>query len=159
YKMDDSWCYENRTRRCDKYGRLYSWEAAMNACPQGWHLPSDAEWKILEGTVDSQYGVGDPEWDDTVGRSLDAGKKLKFTSGWYNGGNGTDDYGFSALPGGYRLYNGSFDNMGHYAYFWSSTETAALRAWYRILHSDTDAVGRYDYNEDYGFSVRCLRDL
>ena len=116
YATGNSWCWGNNSSNCDTYGRLYDWATIMNGesssngvpsgvqgiCPTGWHVPSDEEWKILEGTVDSQYGVGDPEWDDTGYRGYDAGNNLKSTNGWNLGGNGTDSYGFTALPGGYR---------------------------------------------------------
>ncbi|MCL2100623.1 MAG: fibrobacter succinogenes major paralogous domain-containing protein [Fibromonadales bacterium] len=85
YNAKNSKCYDNKSENCEKYGRLYSWVTAMEVCPKGWHLPSDEEWQIL---VDF---VGDNE----------AGEKLKAKSGWNEDGNGMDDYGFSALPGGY----------------------------------------------------------
>jgi uncharacterized protein (TIGR02145 family) len=109
----NSWCYRDSVANCAKYGRLYTWTAAMDAnpyykntnlndtilcqgvCPKGWHIPNNGEWKILE---------------TSVGGSDTAGVKLKSSSGWndYNGvsGNGTDDYGFSALPAGYRRDSG-----------------------------------------------------
>jgi uncharacterized protein (TIGR02145 family) len=90
-KTDGSWCYDNDESNCDKYGRLYNWNAAKTACPAGWHLPSREEWgnlaKAAGGT--GEYGTGGK-----------AGKKLKAKSGWDNKGNGTDDYGFSVLLGG-----------------------------------------------------------
>ena len=102
----NSWCYENSADSCAKYGRLYTWTAAMNidssyqwasataviftpqqgACPAGWHIPKNAEWTTLE---------------NAVGGSIVAGTELKSVSGWYLSGNGTDAYGFSALPAGY----------------------------------------------------------
>jgi uncharacterized protein (TIGR02145 family) len=91
----DSWCYDNDASNCAKYGRLYTWEAAMTACPSGWHLPSSAEWDALVNAV------GSP-----------AGTKRKAKSGWNYDGNGTDTYGFSALPGGYRYSDGYFGNVG-----------------------------------------------
>jgi uncharacterized protein (TIGR02145 family) len=81
----DSWCYDNDPANCAKYGRLYSWSAAQAVCPTGWHLPSYEEWVDLATTVGG-FDV--------------AGKKLKAKNGWDEYGNGTDDYGFSALPGG-----------------------------------------------------------
>ena len=74
---------------------LYNWPAAIIECPIGWHLPTDDEFKILEGTVDSQYPVGDPIWNNTGARGYDAGLNLKSTSGWYYNGNGADLYGFN----------------------------------------------------------------
>ncbi len=149
------------------YGGLYQWNEMMQytttagvqgICPGGWHLPTDEEWKILEGTVDSQYPVGAPEWDDNGWRGLDAGKNLKSTSGWNNNGNGTDLYGFSALPGGYRDTNGYFYDQGSYGHWWSSGEFSTYAAWGRELDFANDRSFRSGYDKDYGFSVRCMRD-
>jgi len=121
-------------------------------------LPTDEEWKQLEGTVDSHYGYPDPEWDGTGSRGLDAGLNLKSTSGWNYGCNGTDEFGFTALPGGYRYYNGDFSNLGYYGYFWSSTEGGTDSAWVRRLSYGDDGVGRGSSSRNYGFSCRCLKD-
>jgi uncharacterized protein (TIGR02145 family) len=159
----NSWCYNNRADSCAKYGRLYTWTAAMNiassyqsvsasaviatlqqgACPAGWHIPTSAEWTTLV---------------NYVGGSSTAGTKLKSTSGWYDSGNGTDAYGFSALPAGNRDYDGDFVYVGHYANFWSATEDATDYAYYRDLgysYADMDTV---NYGKDNAFSVRCVQD-
>lgn len=158
YQPGNSWCYDNNYSNCNTYGRLYDWKTALNVCPTGWHLPGDDEWKILEGNVDSQYGVGHNEWDFAGYRGFDAGKKLKTISGWNNYGNGTDDYGFSVLPGGYRNYDGTFSNLGYNAYFWSSTEGWCYGSWHRGPSYNGDKVNRYDNYKSYGFSVRCVKD-
>jgi len=153
--------YENDIKWKDKYGALYNWYAVNNAnalCPTGWHVPSDEEWKILEGAVDSEYGVGDPKWDDTGYRGFDVGKNLKSTSGWNNNGNGTDLYGFSALSGGSRYYAGGFYSLGNYGYWWSSDEASTGGAWGRVLGYSGGQSYRGGYDNDYDFSVRCLRD-
>jgi len=106
----NSVCYNNSADSCAKYGRLYNWNDAKTACPSGWHLPTNAEWDALM---------------TAVGGSSTAGRKLKSTSGWYNNGNGTDDYGFSALPGGHGNSDGNFDYAGYYGYWWSATEDSA----------------------------------
>jgi len=85
YATEGSLCYDATEANCTTYGRLYAWSTAKTACPSGWHLPDDAEWTTLINFVGTA-----------------AGKKLKSISGWNSNGNGTDDYGFSALPGGYR---------------------------------------------------------
>ena len=85
FEMENSYCHENKTDHCDLYGRYYTWDAAMNACPAGWHLPTWDEFDILISAV---------------GGVEIAGKKLKSASGWFNDGNGTDAYGFSILPAG-----------------------------------------------------------
>jgi len=91
-------------------------------------------------------------------RGIDAGLNLKSTSGWNSGGNGTDLYGFRALPGGIRFYNGSFLSLGFNDYSWSSTEYATNRAWHRGLGSNNDGVSRLDFNKLGGISTRCLQD-
>ncbi len=110
----EKYCYNNDEANCDVYGGLYEWpeamqyattEGAQGICPVGWHIPTDNEWKILEGTVDSQYGVGDPEWDYAGFRGLDAGGNLKEegTVHWIDPNEGaTNSSGFTGLPGGDR---------------------------------------------------------
>jgi uncharacterized protein (TIGR02145 family)/uncharacterized repeat protein (TIGR02543 family) len=142
-QTSDSRCYDDDPANCAKYGRLYTWDAAMSACPVGWHLPTRAEWNTLV------TAVGDY-----------AGTKLKAKSpDW----NGTDDYGFSALPGGSRGTDGSFYILGSHGYWWSATEYDAFHAYYRSTGSYSQmgaSVRMYDEHEmkDYGFSVRCLQD-
>lgn len=163
----EKYCYADLESNCDIYGGLYQWNEMMQystapgvqgICPPGWHLPTDEEWKQLEGAVDSQYGYPDAEWDGLGFRGLDACYHLKSTTGWYNNGNGDDSFGFTALPGGRRYSSGSFLNLGYYAYFWSSSEYSGSSAWYRSLHYSSGKVGRdYGYKTN-GFSVRCLQD-
>ncbi len=162
----EKYCYDNYLSNCDNYGGLYLWDEMMQytttqgvqgICPPGWHIPTDEEWKVLEGTVDSQYPVGDPEWDGIWYRGYDAGKRLKFTTGWQSN-TGTDTFGFSALPGSCRFTNGSFSNLGYYGFWWSDTESGSANAWNRGLFCSSDKVGRSSYGKLYGFSVRCVRD-
>jgi uncharacterized protein (TIGR02145 family) len=140
------------TENYQNYGALYNWPASLVACPEGWYLPSDDVWKILEGTVDSEYPVGDPEWDATGPRGLDAGKNLKSTTGWTGSGNGDDLYGFTALPGGHRYGNGNFLYQGGNAYWWSSTD-----AWQRSF-SLSHKSHRYAVSKNNGYSVRCIKE-
>lgn len=162
YAAGNSWCYEYDAANCDSYGRLYDWETAISVCPVGWHLPTDEEWKILEGATDSQYPIGDAEWDNTGLRGFDAGKNMKSATGWNTNGNGTDLYGFSALPGGYRFYfQGNFFNLGDYAYWWTSDEypsSSNTTAWGRRLFYGNDMSNRWDTDKGDGRSVRCLKD-
>jgi uncharacterized protein (TIGR02145 family) len=163
----EKYCYNNNTANCDIYGGLYQWNEMMGysttpgvqgICPPGWHIPTDDEWKILEGSVDSLYGVGDPIWNSTGWRGFDAGKNLKSSTGWISGGNGTDLYGFGALPGGNRYTNGSFYNLGNFGLWWSSSEDSGTYAWYRYLYYDFDgSIRNYSYMS-IGRSVRCLKD-
>ena len=107
YDAEGSICYENNPDNCAKYGRLYNWETAMKAYSKGWHLPSNAEWEKLFRYIDDDTGFGNPY------ESPSAGKHLKAASGWNEDGNGTDNYGFSALPGGNGYSDGSFRNVGN----------------------------------------------
>jgi len=139
----DSWCYENKAANCAKYGRLYAWEAARTACPAGWRLPDDVAWRIL----------------DNAAGGTTAGKALKSASGWHKGGNGTDGYGFSALPGGYGYYSdGSFDHAGKHGYWWTAAEYAEGRAYIRKISYDSDIVDEYSNMTGNGYSVRCIKD-
>ena len=140
------------------YGVLYNWPAAITACPEGWHLPSDDEWKQLE----MYLGMTQEEADETNGaRGTDEGGKLKEsgTDHWMFPNTGaTNESGFTALPGGIRLRNGRIDEIGIYGYWWSSTQIGVNYAWLRFLGHDTSEVYRYDLLKEHGFSVRSLRD-
>ena len=152
YKTANSYCCDNNAGNCIKYGRLYTWNAAKTACPSGWHLPTKAEFETLF---------------TAVGGSSTAGIKLKSTSGWYSGGNGTDDYSFSALPAGLRNYDEGYYNEGDGANFWSSTEYYSYYAYfmnlsYNNVNANLDYYYDYAYldrdGKDFGFSVRCVKD-
>ncbi len=143
YEMQDSYCYDNNGSNCFKYGRLYTWKAAKKACPSGWHLPSKAELETLY---------------NSVGGQSTAGTRLKSKNGWYDSVNGTDTFGFSALPAGYRDSDEYYDYEGTDAYFWSSTESTSYYAYVMYLnYYRDDAILSY-YDKSDGFSVRCLKD-
>jgi uncharacterized protein (TIGR02145 family) len=120
---------------------LYNWYAVNDPrglAPEGFHVPTDAEWTELI---------------DFLGGEEVAGEKMK-TSVW----KGTNSSGFSALPGGDRNnYNGAFYSVGDYGGWWSSSANGTSLAWYRYFYSDYDDVGRYYDYLRYGFSVRCLK--
>ncbi|MCQ2107010.1 MAG: hypothetical protein MJZ26_14615 [Fibrobacter sp.] len=166
-----SWCYDNKAENCDVTGRLYTWAAAIDSvalandadnpqtcgygktctlpavvqgvCPSGWHLPTNDEWQTLF---------------KAVGGSSAAGKALKSGSGWSDNGNGTDTYGFSALPAGYRYGrdgSGNFSGAGYDASFWSASEYNRYNAYVMYLDYDDENA---DYGHKYyGYSVRCLQ--
>lgn len=142
------------------YGVLYNWPAAMNSeassttnpsgiqgvCPTGWHLPSDAEWTELT---------------DYLGGTSVAGGKLKETgtTHWNSPNTGaTNETGFTALPGGYRNYYGTFTSIGNSGHWWSATEYSATYAWYNNMNYNNSNVNRNYGNKEVGFSVRCVRD-
>ena len=166
-----SWCLDNDPANCAKYGRFYTWTAAMDSvgewstngkgcgygktcsvasagsttlvrgiCPEGWHLPREAECKVL--------------FTATVEGSSMAG--LKSATGWSSSGNGTDTFGFSALPAGWS-YHGGYSREGDNAYFWSSTEYKSNNAYGMGLSYDIYYVN-VELSKDYGFSVRCVKD-
>jgi len=164
----EKFCYDDDDNNCTVYGGLYEWDEAMEyytidsargICPPGWHIPSDNEWKILEGSVDSDYGIDNTEWDEIGWRGFDAGFHIKSNVGWNHSGNGNDSCGFTALPGGYWLFTGSFFHIGNMAFFWSSTEIDLTYAFYRSLYHSFDEVGRDNGNRNSGYSVRCLKDF
>ena len=178
YKTANSYCYNDKDSNCSKYGRLYTWAAAMDSagkwsldgsgcgygldkrcaprypvqgvCPVGWHLPSVSEWNTLL--------TGYP-----VGGEVTAGKVLKSTSGWKSSGNGTDAYSFSALPAGIRFpsaVSAVYYNEGNYAYFWSSTEFGDSHAYYMYLFYSSDGAELLDTDvfKNDAISVRCLKN-
>ena len=144
-----AWCNYNHDLANDSlYSKLYNWYTTVDPrglCPTGWHVPTDAEWTVLA---------------DYLGGVSVAGGKMKSITGW-NGQNmgGTNESGFSGLPGGYRANNsGFFYNVGYYGYWWSSSEFSSTVAWRRALNYNDGSAGRYNLYKQNGFSVRCLRD-
>jgi uncharacterized protein (TIGR02145 family) len=158
-----SWIYDNSSSNADIYGRLYTWEKAFEACPSGWHLPTDEEWKTLE----IYLGMNQSEADTTGWRGTNEGSKLAGVSSlWHYSTTplvsdpefGTS--GFSALPGGYINY---YDHDSHYlglsCFFWSATESSSTRAWSRALESQPSTIKRNSESlKANGFSVRCVKD-
>ena len=146
-----AWChYDNDNQHEATYGKLYNWYAVETGklCPTGWHVPTDAEWIVLTDYLTAN------------GHSGAEGRALKSTSGWYSGGNGTDNYGFLGLPGGYRYGDGDFDYIGYDGNWWSSSQSQLYTnyAWNRYLDYYVDNVYSSYYNKKLGYSVRCLRD-
>ena len=141
YEISDSWCYGNEEENCEKYGRLYTWAAAMSAVPDGWHLPTNEEWVILA---------------TNVGGEAYAGTKLKSKNGW-NSGNGTDDYGFSVFPAGYR-YSGFFINLGSGVYFWTASESSSSNAYNRHFNTGASMSSGSNNKTSSAYSVRLVKD-
>lgn len=163
-------CYINMVDSCTKFGGLYQWnemmqytttQGAQGICPDGWHIPTDEEWKVLEGSVDKQFGIGDPEWDrGAADRGSDAGANLKSSNSWYQGGNGIDLVDFTGLPGGYTFWN-SFGGISKSAWFWTSTEVLINPSFSneRNLNYYSPRVMRYYGSiKTLSHSVRCLKD-
>ena len=145
YKVYPSYCFDNEESNCEQYGRLYVWSAAMSACPSGWHLPSKDEFETLLSAVGGQEF---------------AGKKLKSSEGWNGDGNGTDAYGFSALPACKSQISGSCDGIGYCTHFWSSTiaDDAEKNPYNMYLyHNQAKASLTSNWDREEGYSVRCVK--
>ena len=182
-KYDWSWCFDNDPKKCDVAGRLYTWAAAIDSvklandanapqvcgygrkcnlpakvqgvCPPDWHLPTEAEWNTLFLSVGGQY-------------QSTAGKALKSQSGWFVinlsnyffNGNGTDEFGFCALPVGV-LESDGFQGDSHFAEFWSSTEADYTEDWaYNACVKNYEDGAYIDLptRKDVGTSVRCVKN-
>jgi len=161
-----AYCWYNNDAG-NRYGALYNWYAVNTGklCPEGWHVPTDAEWTILENYLITN-GFN---YDGTTSGNKIA-KSLATATGWNSSTNtgsvGNTDYpayrnksGFSGLPGGFRRSSGDFGTIGISGYWWSSTEYSASYAWYGGLTYGSTYVDRGYDSKGYGFSVRCLRDI
>ncbi len=159
----EKYCYNDLPENCITYGGLYQWNEIMDytiqegqqgICPDGWHLPSDDEWKQLE----IHLGMSQSLADKTGFRGSDEGYELKSDVGWSNNGNGSNTSDFSAIPAGYRHTIGSFRDLTTSGSWWSTTEHSSSRAWRRGLYSNSEMVRRNHHNKTDGLSVRCVRD-
>jgi uncharacterized protein (TIGR02145 family)/uncharacterized repeat protein (TIGR02543 family) len=153
-----SWCYDDQSENCEKYGRLYNYNTvkATTICPAGWHVAQKAEWDSLIRATGDSVSV--------------AGRKLKSTAGWNSNSGGTDDFGFTALPGGIRAQGGSYMSAGNRGNWWTSdrvidpadeTEKPVMFYMLGTTNLGVDSVVRNGYGselEDMGFSVRCVQD-
>ena len=142
YDIKHSYCYENDPANCEKYGRLYKWNAALNVCPEGWHLPTVEEFETLISNV---------------GGKAIAGKMLKSMIGWGENANGVDAFGFSVLPAGYRRDYDSFSSVGQDAKFWSATGSGENYAYYLSMDYFYEEARLILYYKAGALSVRCLR--
>ena len=141
-----SWCYNNVASNCTNYGRVYTWTGAGSACPSGWHLPTDAEWKTLEISEGMTQAQAD---NDGSYRGTDQGTKLKV-----NGASG-----FNALLSGLRDPSANYNDLSAEGYYWTSTVANLTTKAYRRSFSSTEpTVYRGDMNKDNAFSVRCVKN-
>jgi len=135
------------------YGLLYNWEEAKLACPSGWHMSTKDEWNELSAYADKCWKRNNPQEKGTYDAAA-----LKSKSGWNKDGNGTDELGFSALPGGSGYSGGSFDGVGYYGYWWSASEYNSNYAYYRDMRYDCE-IAYWNLNVKYDLlSVRCVQD-
>ncbi len=148
----EKYCYDDNTVLCEKYGGLYQWgeavqysatESSRGICPDGWHIPSDSEWKILEIFL----GMADGHAGELLWRTLDQGRTIHSGS----------ETGFEALMGGNRFLTGSFNHIGSAGYFWTSSEAGDRHAWRRGIGRGEQGIYRATNHMDFGFSVRCVK--
>lgn len=157
----EKYCIIDWESYCDFLGGLYQWDEMMQynnnneqgICPSGWHIPSDEEWKILEGAADSQYGIGDVLWDEFGERGFDAGYNLKKEDNWSVSGGGSNIYGFTAWAGGYRAIDSTTPGNSYFGCFWTREFQKG-----HILSYDQITIIRNFYDTNQGFSVRCIKD-
>jgi uncharacterized protein (TIGR02145 family) len=163
--------YENNDQQAEPFGALYTWSAAVNeaagglgtekyiqgVCPDGWHIPEDDEWKMLEMELGmSQLTAGEDQW-----RGWDEGGKLKMsgTAFWdLPNEMATNESGFTGIPSGMRNSDGAFTTRGQYAVFWTATGGEASDAWVRGLHTQRGDIKRVKEYRGNGYSVRCIKD-
>ena len=142
----NTWCYENDKKECEKLGRLYSWNAAIEACPVGWELPTNQNWKQLLSYINEYNG------------NEESGTSLKSLESWDNDvASPTNRFGFNALAAGRRNNDGeTFMSKGKYTYFWSSNYKDEGTAYGWSLLNDADILQDGFYYKDHGLSVRCI---
>ena len=140
------WLYDDDPQNGEKYGRLYTWETAIKACPPGWRLPTDEEWKGLAMHFGGYY-----DWID----GKDYGNPESAYKALLNGGAS----GFCALLGGLRYANGNFNGLDDSGHYWTATEDSTAYAWYYSFYHNESKLYRYGSNSSMGFSCRGVRDI
>ena len=142
-----AWCYYGgKAETGARYGKLYNWYAINDPrglAPEGWHIPTDAEWATLT---------------NFLGGKIESSAKIKSSKGWSQNGNGTNESGFNALPGGTRSINEAFSFAGDYGYWWTSSSFDGSNAWNRFLAYNNNYIGRSTGWKQFGNSVRCIKD-
>lgn len=157
-------CYQNQSVNCTRYGGLYTWEEAtghsspqgrpiQGLCPDGWHLPTDAEWAILEQALDPAIAGNPHDWRGAVL----AHRLIGADAAWVPPAQQREASGFEALPGGIAV-SGWFFYLGRGAYFWTASPYSAAAAWSRGILSQAATVYRGPSDKSAGLSVRCLKD-
>ena len=162
YETDNSWCYGDEPANCKKYGRLYDWEAAMNACPDGWNLASDEEWSTLIKFLDPKADPSNVTESEIAGGMMKAtGTVEEETGPWKSPNKGaSNSSGFSAEAGGILYGDGTYQVLNMHAIYWTSTEYNANSVWFRILDYGVTDIYRDNSNitKNMGLSVRCIKD-
>ena len=158
YETDESYCFDDSESKCDKYGRLYTWSAAMKACPIGWHLPTLQE--VNELIAWAEYGYGwyqnsSGEWSNESCEGK-AGYRLKAKYGWPSG-NGFDVFNFTLFPAGVRSEEGTYHTTCA-GFLWTSTERREDSAYTMEVSCNDDDVNVVDNMKVTSYSVRCVQD-
>ena len=179
-----AWCYyENNAANGTKYGKLYNWYAVNDArglAPAGWHIPTDGEWTVLSTYLGGEDVAGKKmkstsgweSWTEDIicsncktwnaeyrrKKECNVCQDTRVNGKKTYSGNGINSSGFTGLPGGYRDNDGDFTSVGDYGYWWSASESNVSYAWYRRLGNYDSDLNRGNYVENFGFSVRCVRD-
>jgi uncharacterized protein (TIGR02145 family) len=157
HSFGESWCYNNQEHFCERYGRLYNWEAVMNGsvepggqgiCPDGWHVPTDAEWYILE----SFFATGTCSSSRLDWGCSPAGALMK-TESW----GGQEENAFAVLPAGFIDLQGKSSLLNSYSYFWTSSKLGS-DVWRRGFLDSQSNILRNTVNPEFGYSVRCIKD-
>jgi uncharacterized protein (TIGR02145 family) len=175
YKTKKSYCYGNNNSNCEKYGRLYSWDAAMTACPTGWHLPTRQDWDHL-GQAAGGNGVPSKVGDINLIKWDSAGTRLRTNTGWtkvtpnknvktpisFDLIPGTDDYGFSALPNGLGVHLNflvkGYSGIGYLGIWWTDMGIKNEFAYSRSVSSGEHEIGELAISRKYDLAVRCVQD-
>ena len=146
FESANSYCYNDSSKYCATYGRMYTWSAALKACPDGWHLPS----------YDEAYALTGPD----LNGQTKGGDKLRSMVGWNEDGRpGLDTYGFSASPGGRRISSGQYYALGTEVGYWFIVEDGdIIYDWVMEFHHDSPNSMLTRENEDWAYSVRCVKN-
>ena len=154
--IKNDWCYWDKPENCESAGRLYTWKVAKRVCPEGWRLPTKADWESLLQEVGA----------DSLNEILWKGSsKLKSVNGWENNGSGTDDFGFTALPAGMKFTTRTQDGFTYHgcsSLMWAATEAdggaADSLAYHMYLDCSNDNAIVNTVKKINGLSVRCVKD-
>lgn len=152
-----AWChYDNNPANDAIYGKLYNWHAVNNIsngglAPAGYHIPTDEEWTIL---TDYLGGLG------VAGGKMKSTGTIQLGTGLWNTPNtaATNESGFTGIPGGRRDFNGVFNTISDYGWWWSFTEDTTLKAWSCALSNNSDTAFRLSSNKEFGLSVRLIEN-
>lgn len=150
---ENSLIYNDDPNNSDFYGQLYNWEDANTVCPPGWRLPDFDDWCTLVQHVDASTICTQ---DTDIG--TDAGFKLKSNGGWLNGQIGSDQFGFRALPGGFKATSGTFTDIGKTSAFWSSTDAGGGTAGFWSMTTETTRIANNKAPATDALSVRCVKE-